>query len=301
MGEAASTGVEYFVVVHFEATCERSDAPRIYPQEIIEFPAVLVGAATGRVLSEFRTYVRPRHHPRLTAYCVELTGIQQRQVDAGVELREALAMHGAWLQASGAADESRLAVVTWGDWDCATMLDSECRFKGLAKPACFDRWVNLRVPFDATFGLGAGGRRRDLPEAVRAAGLQWQGRWHCGLDDARNTARLLAELMRRGVAIQITGSLPPAPPVSPPPSSAPQPQPVVVVPWGGASAAACCCYCGVASRGGAFVTPGTVQGRRFYMCGNWTPEFGATCHSFLWAALRWPDSGHVHHRQDFDR
>ncbi|OEL23983.1 hypothetical protein BAE44_0014997 [Dichanthelium oligosanthes] len=44
---------DQFVVIDFEATCEKDT--RIYPQEIIEFPAVLVDAATGRPLSEFRT------------------------------------------------------------------------------------------------------------------------------------------------------------------------------------------------------------------------------------------------------
>ncbi|KAL6639413.1 hypothetical protein ACP70R_023143 [Stipagrostis hirtigluma subsp. patula] len=276
---------DHFVVVDFEATCDK-DA-RIYPQEIIEFPAVLVDAATGRLLSAFRTYVRPRHHPRLTAFCAELTGIRQEQVDGGVDLREALAMHDAWLAAAGAADKDRLAVVTWGDWDCATMLESECRFKGLAKPRYFDRWLNLRVPFEAAFGAG---RRRSLREAVREAGLQWHGRPHCGLDDARNTARLLAELMRRGVEISITGSLAPPPPTAPAakvshlePS---QPQPQAVAPsrlcacGGGAGGAACCCYSGVASRGGVMMTPGTMQGRCFYGCGSWTPAFRPMCPFF---------------------
>ncbi|TVU39580.1 hypothetical protein EJB05_13006, partial [Eragrostis curvula] len=219
---------DLFLVVDFEATCEGENT-RIYPQEIIEFPAVLVDAATGVVVSEVRTYVRPRHHPRLTEFCVNLTGmsqgvagapcglnvapplltgIQQRQVDAGVELTQALAMHDAWLREAVGARS--FAVVTWGDWDCKTMLEFECRFKGIAKPAYFNRWVDLRVHFEAKF-VDARGQRRNLQEAVLEAGLPWEGRLHSGLDDARNAARLLAELMRLGVAISITGSLPGAP------------------------------------------------------------------------------------------
>jgi len=138
---------DYFVVIDFEATCERDS--RIYPQEIIEFPAVLVDAATGGLVSSFRTYVRPRHHPRLTEFCSELTGIRQDQVDGGVDLEQALAMHDAWLKEAGAAKNS-LAVVTWGDWDCRTMLEFECSFKGLTKPSYFNQWVNLRIPFEAS-------------------------------------------------------------------------------------------------------------------------------------------------------
>nr|CAB3482769.1 unnamed protein product [Digitaria exilis] len=235
---------DHFVVIDFEATCEKDS--RIYPQEIIEFPAVLVDAATGALLSSFRTYVKPRHHPQLTAFCSELTGIQQEQVDGGVDLATALGMHDSWLSSAGAA-KNRLAVVTWGDWDCKTMLESECSFKCLNKPRYFDQWVNLRIPFEAVFGAG----RRNLQEAVREAGLQWDGRLHCGLDDARNTAHLLVELMRRGASITITGSLPQPPPPAPEPELQLQPQMAPAplnhnISWctGGAATTGCCCYCG---------------------------------------------------------
>jgi ERI1 exoribonuclease 2 len=276
----------HFVVVDFEATCEKDS--RIYPQEIIEFPAVLVDAATGRLLSAFRTYVRSRHYPRLTAFCTELTGIRQDQADGGVELSEALAKHDQWLAAAGAVKD-RLAVVTWGDWDCKAMLEFECRFKDIAKPAYFDRWVNLRVPFEAAFGPG----RRNLQEASLGV-----GRLHCGLDDARNTAYLLVELMRRGVTISITGSLTPAlapkeederPPQQQPPQPQLQPQAGGhnFSMWHGGCAAGtvpCFCYCGVAIMRGVVMAPGPMQGRCFYGCGNCTVAFGPMCPFFSWAA-----------------
>ncbi|KAE8787853.1 hypothetical protein D1007_38174 [Hordeum vulgare] len=209
-GQELEQDFDFFVVVDFEATCLK-DA-RIFPQEIIEFPAVLVDGATGCIESAFRRYVRPKHHPVLTQFCRELTGIRQEDVDGGVDLGEALWLHDAWLKAAtagaGNRRSGRLAVVTWGDWDCRTMLEFECRFKGIEKPSYFDQWINLRVPFQVALG---GGGRVNLQEAVRAAGLDWEGRLHCGLDDALNTARLLAEIMRRGVKMTITGSLAPLP------------------------------------------------------------------------------------------
>ncbi|XBI63532.1 ERI1 exoribonuclease 2-like [Triticum dicoccoides] len=313
-GQGLEQDFDFFVVVDFEATCVK-DA-RIFPQEIIEFPAVLVDGATGRIESAFRRYVRPKHHPVLTQFCRELTGIRQEDVDGGVDLGDALWLHDAWLKAAtaGAGNKRRvrLAVVTWGDWDCRTMLEFECRFKGIEKPSYFDQWINLRVPFQAAFG---GGGRVNLQEAVRAAGLDWEGRLHCGLDDARNTARLLAELMRRGVKITITGSLAPPPPMqkqpartspcggSPGLASAPPPiqqqpprtdpfggsfalvpapiqqqlpQPYMISPCGGHSAT-CLCYCGLASRGGV------MQGKCFSGCANWAPAMGTVCPYFAWS------------------
>ncbi|VAH75435.1 unnamed protein product [Triticum turgidum subsp. durum] len=51
-GQGQVQDFDFFVVVDFEATCVK-DA-RIFPQEIIEFPAVLVDGATGRIESAFR-------------------------------------------------------------------------------------------------------------------------------------------------------------------------------------------------------------------------------------------------------
>ncbi|EMS59306.1 ERI1 exoribonuclease 2 [Triticum urartu] len=149
-GQGLEQDFDFFVVVDFEATCVKDG--RIFPQEIIEFPAVLVDGATGRIESAFRR---------------ELTGIRQEDVDGGVELGDALWLHDSWLKATtaGAGNKRgvRLAVVTWGDWDCRTMLEFECRFKGIEKPSYFDRWINLRVPFQAALG---GGGRVNLQEAA---------------------------------------------------------------------------------------------------------------------------------------
>lgn len=69
----------YFVVIDFEATCDEARA--LYPQEIIEFPSVIVNGLTGQLEACFRTYVRPACNPNLSDYCKNLTGIQQIQMD----------------------------------------------------------------------------------------------------------------------------------------------------------------------------------------------------------------------------
>ncbi|KAL0922308.1 hypothetical protein M5K25_006282 [Dendrobium thyrsiflorum] len=191
---------QYFVVIDFEATCDKVMQPN--PQEIIEFPSVIVNSLTGQIEDCFQTYVRPTHHPLLTDFCKELTGIQQTQVDSGVSLSKALFMHDKWLRDRGVKDTS-FTIVTWTDWDCRTMLESECRLKGIYKPPYFDRWINLKVPFHEIFGRV----RCNLKEAVKLAGLTWEGRAHCGLDDARNTAQLLIHLMHRGFQFYTTSSM----------------------------------------------------------------------------------------------
>ncbi|WVZ63036.1 hypothetical protein U9M48_012710 [Paspalum notatum var. saurae] len=189
---------DYYVVVDFEATCEKDS--QIYPQEVIEFPAVLVHGVTGELVSAFRTY-----------------------------------------------------------------------------------WINLRVPFESVFGK----RRRNLQEAVQEAGLQWDGRPHCGLDDARNTALLLSDLMRRGVTMSITCMftvlMAPKEDVAPQPPLQLMPQPQPLMPT--------YCYCGIPIKSGLVMTPGPTQGHCFYTCGNWMSEFGLVSfvldgHTEAWILLR---------------
>ncbi|KAF2299254.1 hypothetical protein GH714_031128 [Hevea brasiliensis] len=184
---------QYFVVIDFEATCYK-EKKKIPIHEIIEFASVIVSSATGQLEACFETYVRPTCNQLLSDFCKDLTGIQQIQVDRGVTLSKALLRHDKWLEKKGIKN-TNFAVVTLSNWDCRVMLESECRFKKIWKPPYFNRWINLRIPFREVFG----GVRCNQKEAVKMAGLAWQGRAHCGLDDAKNTALLLALLMRRGI------------------------------------------------------------------------------------------------------
>ncbi|KAG6598660.1 ERI1 exoribonuclease 2, partial [Cucurbita argyrosperma subsp. sororia] len=276
---------QYFVVIDFEATCDKDRNP--HPQEIIEFPSVIVSSVTGQLEACFQTYVRPTCNQLLSDFCRDLTGIQQIQVDRGVTLNEALLRHDKWLEKKGIKN-TNFAVVTWSNWDCRVMLESECRFKKIRKPPYFNRWINLKLPFREVFG----GAQCNLKEAVEMAGLAWQGRAHCGLDDAKNTARLLALLMHRGFRFSITNSLmwqtsdcpfqwkqsPGAMTLTPQPPMKPKPVHVPIIqyyPY---------CFCGVRSSRGMVRKPGPKQGSCFFGCGNWTATKGARCHYFEWAS-----------------
>src|SRR5689334_17515254 len=72
--------VDYYLVLDFEATCEK-DAQN-YPNEIIEFPVHILPAGPVETLEgclprSFHTYVRPTENTTLSAFCMTLTGITQ--------------------------------------------------------------------------------------------------------------------------------------------------------------------------------------------------------------------------------
>eukprot|EP00727_Mastigamoeba_balamuthi_P013398 m51a1_g8681 hypothetical protein (545) ;mRNA; f:181278-182985 len=201
-GPAEAEGAQFYLVIDFEANCE--NGTRLRPQEIIEFPTVVVDAASLEVqrATEFHAYVRPTVHARLTPFCTELTGIEQRDVDGGVTIDEALRLHARWMAERGFLDERgahtarSFVVVTCGDWDLGTCLPAELRHKGLRAPAYLRYgWLNVKT----AFARATGKRGTGMAGMLRELGLELDGRHHSGIDDARNIAKIVVELLRAGV------------------------------------------------------------------------------------------------------
>ncbi|MEM7166919.1 MAG: 3'-5' exonuclease [Planctomycetota bacterium] len=195
------TCFSHVVVLDFEATCDAG--PRLQPQEIIEFPSVLLSLQTLQVVDEFERFVRPIHHPQLTEFCRSLTAIQQQDVDAAAMFADVFAQHQAWLAMHGLSERNAV-IATCGDWDLGTMLPAQCR---AAQPPIasvapiYQRWHNLKRSFCAVTGrqkpLGMSGMLRVLQ-------LELSGHHHRGIDDCRNLAVLCRELVNRGANIGIT-------------------------------------------------------------------------------------------------
>lgn len=208
---------DYLIVLDFESTCWNDGRHHNSP-EIIEFPAVLLNTATGKIESEFHAYVQPQEHPILSEFCTELTGIKQVQVDEGVPLKICLSQFCKWIHqiqqqkkigfATGDSEPSTsevklCAFVTWSDWDLGICLEYECRRKQLLKPVFLNSWIDLR----ATYKLFYKRKPKGLSGALQEVGIEFSGREHSGLDDSRNTALLAWKMIRDGCLMKITRSL----------------------------------------------------------------------------------------------
>ncbi|XP_066990418.1 ERI1 exoribonuclease 2-like [Macrobrachium rosenbergii] len=66
------------VVLDFESTCWENGARMGGLQEIIEFPAVLLGTTTGGIMSESHQYIMPVEQLILSEFCKNLTGNNSR-------------------------------------------------------------------------------------------------------------------------------------------------------------------------------------------------------------------------------
>jgi inhibitor of KinA sporulation pathway (predicted exonuclease) len=210
--DGASSTFTHLLVLDFEAQCRDRPEPAPQPQEIIEFPIVVVEVATGNVVDEYHTYVRPTAHPKLYPFCTQLTGITQAQVDSGVTIDEALD-RAADFAAKYDEYPNRACIVTCGHWDLRTALRNECRAKQITIPRLFRRWINVKVVFleyvnstqlsakskRSTQQLGMAGMLDHL-------GIDLIGHHHSGIDDARNIARIVAALLKKNVSFEVNGN-----------------------------------------------------------------------------------------------
>lgn len=193
---------EFFVVLDFEATCDEHQQPQ--PQEIIEFPLVLVDSEKLQIVDEFRSYVRPVKHPRLSAFCTNLTGIQQNEVDDAPEFREVFKQACSWLDEHLQQGTRSAALVTCGDWDLKCMLPRQCQTaKVNAVPKVFREWVNIKKTYSVATGKPGG----DMKSMLDALQLPLVGHHHSGLDDSRNIAKILISLCRNGAVVDLNGWL----------------------------------------------------------------------------------------------
>ncbi|XP_069762366.1 ERI1 exoribonuclease 2 isoform X2 [Narcine bancroftii] len=184
----------------------------------IEFPAVLLNTSSGEIEVEFHQYVQPQEHPILSEFCMELTGIKQWQVEAGIPLAICLSQFSRWIwklqqEKNIVFVEERsqhchpglkpCAFVTWSDWDLGVCLHYECKRKQLLKPNILNSWIDLRATYKTFYNR----KPKGLNGALQDLGIVFSGREHSGLDDARNTANLAWQMMSDGCTMQVTKSL----------------------------------------------------------------------------------------------
>lgn len=183
---------QYYVILDFEATCRKKGKP--WPQEIIEFPSVIVEAKTKQIISEFQQYVKPVHHPILTDFCTELTGITQATVNKGSTIQEAVKRYNSWLAENGLLGDNFI-IITCGNWDLGTMYPEQCQVSKMKADSHFKKWVNIKDEYRSYYGFRKAG---GMVKMLDHMGIPLQGRHHSGLDDSRNIAKIWVQLLEYG-------------------------------------------------------------------------------------------------------
>ena len=183
----------YLYCVDLEATCDEvgeCEPPRplvVVPDqmETIEIGLVVIDLETLEIVDEFQRFVRPQINPALTDFCKKLTSIQQGDVDSAgiyVEVGQELAAF--------IARYPNAAWTSWGDYD-ARQLERDAGFA--ACPSLLEGLphFNARKWHAGLYD----NRPKSLKQTVESLGLVWMGTFHRGIDDARNVASIVKEML----------------------------------------------------------------------------------------------------------
>ncbi|KAH7720474.1 exonuclease [Aphelenchoides avenae] len=203
---------DYFIVIDFECTCEAEIFD--YEHEIIEFPAILVDVRRRAIVDTFRTYVRPVLKPKLSDFCSTLTGISQSMVDHAPPFVEAFGLFRHW-QAKHHLDPDAkpgmpgsFAYVTDGPWDLAKFFQMQCLQSGFEKiPHDFRSFINVRKAFIMRYCRGCPLQRINLGSMLKDLDMIFEGREHCGLDDATNIARIVVRMLHDRAELRVNEKL----------------------------------------------------------------------------------------------
>ena len=82
---AAQPGIQFLLVLDFEATCIKDQKIQPCP-EIIEFPVFVIDVQKRQKVGQFHRYLKPKYNPQLTQFCTQLTGITQDMIKDGKPL-----------------------------------------------------------------------------------------------------------------------------------------------------------------------------------------------------------------------
>ncbi len=198
----------YYCILDFEATCWDSPTRdnQGKPHEIIEFPSVLYKVNDKNRLeyvSEFQKYCKPVLNPKLSAFCTELTGIEQKTVDSAELFPYVMNAHYKWLLKSTDNQVNDVIFVTCGAWDFSRMLVDELRRWVADKqlvmelhkfmqnpPAVYWGYMNIKTLFTKFYNVKAGG----MVSMLKKLKLKLDGRHHSGLDDCKNISKILIKI-----------------------------------------------------------------------------------------------------------
>ena len=175
---------DYYLIVDVEATCSEDAVVPRHEMEIIEIGAVVQNSQTFSIESEFQSLVRPIRHPELTAFCTELTGINQESLADAPSFPDALELMKNWMYKFHDA-----LFCSWGDYD-KNQFSQDCGYHHISYPFA-SAHLNLKVEFFRAAGLK---KKLGIGGALKHLGLEFAGSHHRGLDDARNIARIVRKV-----------------------------------------------------------------------------------------------------------
>ena len=180
-----------FVDLEMHPILKIYEGPGVWRQETIEIGAVMLDENLEEIGS-FKEYVKPAFSDKVYGRIRKLTGITAEML-ADADNFEAVLMR--FCEWCGSSD---YIIYSWSDSDIWQIIE-ECRMKGITCNEklryMLNHWKDFQPEFSQMLQME---HVIALDKAVELGGLDFAGRAHDGLTDARNTANLFRQTSDRG-------------------------------------------------------------------------------------------------------
>ena len=173
-----------FIIYDLEATCWEGRPPSKV-QEIIEIGAVRLNRY-GEYEGSFSRFIKPILNPTLSAYCMELTSIEQKNVSRAAGFESVIEDFQDWAEVF----EEEYVLCSWGSFD-RKMLIQDCDLHDMD----FD-WVDPHINLKRQYHeLRRLRKVRGLRYSVEKEGFEFTGIHHRAISDAENLAKIFAKYL----------------------------------------------------------------------------------------------------------
>ena len=180
-----------FVDLEMHPILKIYEGPGVWRQETIEIGAVMLDENLEEIGS-FKEYVKPTFSDKVYGRIRKLTGITAEML-ADADNFEAVLMR--FCEWCGSSD---YIIYSWSDSDIWQIIE-ECRMKGITCNEklryMLNHWKDFQPEFSQMLQME---HVIALDKAVELGGLDFAGRAHDGLTDARNTANLYRQTSDQG-------------------------------------------------------------------------------------------------------
>ena len=169
------------LVIDLEATCWKSPH-EAWNQEVLEIGITPI-ELKSRMLQESESIIVIPTTGDISDYCIELTGITDDVVlQRGISFRESMKLLN---------DEYSVGKNMWASWGKFDdkLIANQCLREQVGYPFS-PLHLNVKALFVAKFGFSC-----SIKKAAEFLEIPFEGRWHSGKDDSRNTARILLQLI----------------------------------------------------------------------------------------------------------
>ena len=174
------------IIIDLEATCWAGEVPQNQESDIIEIGLAVLNVKTGEIEDNTNYLIKPERS-LVSPFCTELTGWTQEKVNNGMRFHVALD------HMKKTFKTKKRAWASYGEYD-RKMFYNQCQFSETPYPFS-QQHLNIKEMVNLFNG---GAKMLGLGQALKKAGLEFQGTPHRGQDDAYNIARLLRHFMLSG-------------------------------------------------------------------------------------------------------